>query len=293
MRPVGRPGRQPVLRAAPGRLVAASLVDERDEERGEAPRVRRVRDGAAVGRPGRRDVERAVDGDAPLVRAVVVGDVDLLDVAILDRVGDLLAVAIRGERQLRARDAAQRALLLVDLVGHRVRVGARVAGRARVFTREHRLPADDVEQAHLDLQARALLLHRADHQAVGAQLAPAIEGHVGHRAAPREWRRRCRAGSCRTRARSPGRPTAPGAMVAAAALVSLSPDSARKSGTAYFGGAPGAAADDQLHLALLRRAARRVAAPAGSGSPAASRSAATGRISRERGRRSISARIGK
>ena len=57
------------------------------------------------------------DRDAPLVLAVVVGDVDLLDAAVLDGAGHPLAVAIGVEGQLGPRDAAQRALLLVDLVG--------------------------------------------------------------------------------------------------------------------------------------------------------------------------------
>ena len=88
--------------------------------------IRRVGDRPAVGRPGRVDVQRALRRDAPLVLAVVVGDVDLLDAAVLDRAGHPLAVAIGVERQLRARDAAQRPLLLVDVVGDRVRVEPRV-----------------------------------------------------------------------------------------------------------------------------------------------------------------------
>ena len=96
----------------------------------------------------------AVDGDAPLVRAVVVGDVDLLDVALFDG-GRPPASRLRSddERQLGARHAAQVALRLVQLVGHGVRVEPRVRRRAGVLAAVHRLPRPHVIQPHLDADA--------------------------------------------------------------------------------------------------------------------------------------------
>ena len=139
--------------------------------------VRGVGDRLAVARPHRVDVQRAVHRDPARVGAVVVGDVDLLDPAVVDRALHPLAVAIGREGELGPGDAGQVALLLVDLVGDRVREDARVGGRAAVFLRERRGLAGDVVQPHLDDDAGPRLAHRADDQALGAELAPAIERH--------------------------------------------------------------------------------------------------------------------
>ena len=62
-------------------------IDVRDEDVRQPAAVRRVGDRPAVRRPGRVDVQRPVGGDPPLVLAVVVGDEDFLDAAVLDRAG--------------------------------------------------------------------------------------------------------------------------------------------------------------------------------------------------------------
>ena len=126
-----------------------------------------------------------------------------------------------------------------------------------VYSRENTdLPAADVEQPNLNLEAGSFLLRRADHQPVGAQLAPPIERHVGHRAGDRNravgiardhvelaleiqvvpehladgLRRRLRLGVSRQR---------------------------KEIGHRVMRRRAGAGRDDQLHLVLLRRRRRR------------------------------------
>ena len=68
-----------------GRRLLQPLVNQRDEDVGVAATIRGVGDGARVRRPGRHDIQLPVRRHAPRVLAVVVGDVDLFDIAILDR----------------------------------------------------------------------------------------------------------------------------------------------------------------------------------------------------------------
>ena len=66
---------------------------------------------------------------------------------------------------------------LVQLVGDRVREHARVGRAARIFLRERGpLPVDLIEP-HLHADLGAVLPHRANHHAIGAQLAPRFVGH--------------------------------------------------------------------------------------------------------------------
>ena len=124
-----------------------------------------------------RDVQPAVRRDAHLIRAVVVGDVDLFSVPRLDRIDDALVVAIRHERQLRPGDAAQAALALVNVVGNRVRRRARISQRDVVVDAAERdAAAAHAEQAHFHLKRIARPSHRSLDDGVGAKLAPAIEG---------------------------------------------------------------------------------------------------------------------
>ena len=158
-RAVGRPGRQPVFTWALGDLFQSALVDVRDEDVGRPAPVRRVGDGPTVGRPRGIDVQRALGRHAPLVLAVVVGDVDLFDAAVFDRATHALAVAIRVEGQLRARHAAQRPLCLVNFVGDRVRVHAGLAAGPVVVACECGLSRSlRVEEPHFDMNARRRLL---------------------------------------------------------------------------------------------------------------------------------------
>ena len=99
-------------------------------------------------------------------------------------------------------DAAQRPLLWWMSSAMRVRVPPPVGHRARVLLAEGRLPRADVEEPHLDLDAGRHLLHRADDHAVGVQLPPAIERHVGDRRGRGNGRLHISRESARTRARS-------------------------------------------------------------------------------------------
>ena len=109
-RAVRRPRRQEVVAGVLRQLLERALVDVRDEDVRLPAAVRRVGDRAPSGDQVGVMFSDLLDGDAPLILAVVVGDVDLLDAAVLDGAGHPLAVAIRVERELRPRDAAQRAL---------------------------------------------------------------------------------------------------------------------------------------------------------------------------------------
>ena len=95
---------------------------------GAAAAVRRVGDRAAVGRPARRDVQRLADGDAPLVLAVVVGDVDLLDAAALDRAAPC---ARRRGRSRTSASSARRRSARAATCGSRPRSCARTAAGSR------------------------------------------------------------------------------------------------------------------------------------------------------------------
>ena len=154
---------------------------------------------------------------------------------------DPLAVTIRGERDLAARDAGQRALLLVQLVGDGVGVDAALvdldaARAAAVFLGHRRRAARHVDQPELHRHAGRGLPDAADDHAVGAELLPPIERHLLDRRRLRNRCGRCRAGSCRTLSRIPDRPTAPRRSSCAAAWVSASLVSAMNGGTAIFGG---------------------------------------------------------
>ncbi len=121
------------------------------------------------------------DGNPLLVGAVVVRDVDVRDGAIADRPLHALAVPIRRERQLRPRHAAQRSLLLVDVVGRRVRVEARVAEALEapaVLLGQRGAPRRDVDEPHLNGHAGRRPPDGADDHAVGAELLPLIERQV-------------------------------------------------------------------------------------------------------------------
>ena len=167
-------------------VVLRALKDVRDEDIPASLAAKRnVRDRAPVGRPRRHDVERAIDGEPLLVLAVVIREIDFLRRPLLNRAADALAVAIRIERDLRARDAGEAALLLMNFVRDRVRVQPRVGRRSGVLLAERLLLRVDLDQPHLHAHAVADLLHRADHEAVGVQLAPAGERHVGERRGPR------------------------------------------------------------------------------------------------------------
>ncbi len=173
-------------------------------------RYERVRDRARVGRPGRVDVERLVGRQAPLVRAVVVADVDLFHDARFDGPGQAHTVAVGDERDLRAGDAAQRELRLEDLVGDGVGDEARVRHRRGELAVVGRLLLLHAEQPDLDTERIAALLDGADQQRVGARARATDRTGCPRASARPESTRRCRAGSCRTRARSSGRPRAPG-----------------------------------------------------------------------------------
>ena len=87
-----------------------------------------------------------------------------------------LVIAIGDERQLRAGDAAEVRLRLMDLVRHRMRDRARISQRDVVIDAAERHAARaHVEQAHLDLKGVAGALDRTLDDTVGAELAPAIE----------------------------------------------------------------------------------------------------------------------
>src|SRR5262249_4066720 len=114
---VGRPRRQPVLALVLRQVVLRALKNVGDENIAAASAPERnVGNRSAIRRPRGHDVERTVHGESLLVLAVVVGEIDFLRRTLLNGAADALAVAIGVERNLRARDAAQPALLLVDLV---------------------------------------------------------------------------------------------------------------------------------------------------------------------------------
>ena len=69
-------------------------------------------------------------------------------------------------------DASERELLLVYVVGDRVRVQPRVRLGASVLPRKDRPSRPDVEQAHLDAHFVARALHSAEHDGVGAEFPP-------------------------------------------------------------------------------------------------------------------------
>ena len=177
-RAVGGEHRQPVLADALGRGLHRAGVDVGDQDVRHAGSIRRVGDRAAVRRPVRKDVQRAVDGDAARVGAVVVRDVDLLHVALLDRADHGFAIAIRRERQLRLRHAAQLALRFVQ--ARPTWCARRAAGSPPSRCTRGRTSdcaSAHVIQAQLHANAGRHLLHGADHHAVGAELAPAIVRH--------------------------------------------------------------------------------------------------------------------
>ena len=83
---VGRPHRREVLSWRFRELFQRALINIRDEDLRLDAAVGRVGNRTPVRRPGRIDVQRHLRRDPPLVFAVVIGDVDLLDAALLDRV---------------------------------------------------------------------------------------------------------------------------------------------------------------------------------------------------------------
>ncbi len=159
----------------------------RDEDVRLAAPPRDVRDRSGVGRPRRKSIQRAAGRDPPLVLAVVVGDVDLLDRAVLNGAGQPLAVAIGRIRQLGARDAHQRALLQEDLVRNRVRVLARI-GRAGVLRAHRRAPRSHFQEPEADLEPGARLLHGPHEDSVGVEFAPPVERRVVERLRDRNRR---------------------------------------------------------------------------------------------------------
>ena len=137
----------------------------------------------------RRDVQRAVHGDAPLVRAVVVGDVDLLDVA-RSRPCPCTRSPSRSEANVSLVRATPRSARCCWWISSAI-VCAKNRGllAGPLYSRANTDCRDaHVEQPHLDPQAVGGLLHRADDEAVGAELAPAIERHVVERARRRDRR---------------------------------------------------------------------------------------------------------
>ena len=189
--PVGRERRQEVVDrlGAAGGLVHLALVDVGDVDVRIAAAVRRVGDGPPVGRPARVDRQRPVHRDAPLRLAVVVGDVDLLDAALLDGAACLLAVAIAGKRELGARHALQASAVPCAVRRRWCGQTARGLLAAAVYSLAHTLRCVvDVEQARLDGQARRVLPHRADQHDVGAEFLPLRERHRLHRCGRRDRR---------------------------------------------------------------------------------------------------------
>ena len=173
--------------------------------------IRRVGDRAAVRRPVRRQVHRAVDRDAARIGAVVVRDVDLLDVALLD--GARPPLRDCDPTRTSAWSAPRRAACAATRAARRTWCARRDAGWPPSRCTRGRRPDCRARTLYSRISTRmpvADLLHRADHHAVGAELAPAIVRHRVDRRRRRNRSCRCRAGSCRTRARSSGRPTAPG-----------------------------------------------------------------------------------
>ncbi len=180
LRAVGRPRGQVILflSRARHRVRAASLEDVRHDDVLKAGAIRRVGDRLPVGGPCGGDIQRAGHGHALLIRAVVVGHVDVRDAAVGDGARHPLAVPIRRERELRPRDAAQRTLLLVNLVGRRVRVQPRIPEASAVLL-GHRGPAGGhVHQMHLHGDPGGGPAHGADHETICAKLFPLIERHL-------------------------------------------------------------------------------------------------------------------
>ena len=198
----------------------------------------------------------AVDGDAALVGAVVVGDEDLLDVALLRRCSSARSRdAVRRERELGAGHAAQLALRLVDLVGHGVGVEPRVAGRAAVLAAQHLLPACARRTAASRRGSWRRSASGAEHQARRRRARASDRTARRRTTAPAESTRRCRAEPSRTRARTTGRRRAPGRAACAISAVSASPPGAMKSGTAICGVSPGSPVMLTPTVAGLLRAA--------------------------------------
>src|SRR5262245_4093354 len=69
-----------------------------------------------------------------------------------------------------------------------MREHTRVRGRSRILTAERGLPVPHVEEPDLDFESGSSFLDRADDEAVGVQLAPAIERDVGQRCRRRNRR---------------------------------------------------------------------------------------------------------
>ena len=180
--PSGREHRQKIAALLVGQRVSGAFVEVRDQNLRHDAAVGRVGDAPAVGRPVRVDVQPLARRHAQLVRAVVVADVDVLAVPVLfHRIGEAFVITIGDERQFRARDAAK-APLVVNVVRHPVGAGSRVLQRDPVVElSERHLARAHVEQPHLHPERVPVPLHRADDHAVGAELAPAIEGNVGGR----------------------------------------------------------------------------------------------------------------
>ena len=130
-RAVGRPRRKEIVvldRAARRVRRRPERADRLQDDVRIAASVRRVREGIAVRRPGGRDVERARGRQPRLVGAVVVGHVDVRDVAIADGPLHAQAVPVGGKGELGPRHAAQVALLSG---GSRRRCRARRRARRR------------------------------------------------------------------------------------------------------------------------------------------------------------------
>ena len=148
-----------------------------------AASVRRVRQQVAVGRPGGRDVERAVDRQPRLVGAVVVGHVDVRDVAIADR--PLHPLRRRGRRKTRAWSGPRRAGCAAAC-GSRRRCRARRRARRRSATSAEPLYCLPSVIAPFTTRIRrasttmpsAVLRTVPTTTPVGAELLPAIDRHL-------------------------------------------------------------------------------------------------------------------
>ncbi len=77
-------------------------------------------------------------------------------------------------------NASQIALRLVEIIGNVMRVQTPVRGTA-VFLPERRLTGAHVEHPRIHLESVAGFFHGADDEAVGVQLAPAVERDISER----------------------------------------------------------------------------------------------------------------
>ena len=188
--PSGDQAGQEVLALPARRLLGRRrLVDVRDEDVGKAATIRRVGQRPAVGRPRGRDVQLAVDRHAPLVRAVVVGDVDLLRRSAPRRCRP--PARRRGRRRTPAWSGPRRAAATASGGSRRQSCARRRAGSPTTPCIPSRTPTSGSPTRNSRTSTRTaspVFCTVPIDQPVHAQLAPAIEGHVAHRPRRRDRR---------------------------------------------------------------------------------------------------------